>query len=421
MKVVHICNTDIRGGAARAAYAINDALQGLGIDSQMLVQRQFGKNKSVHTVSDTFFQKQNTNFRLAYDLLMMKLFTKEEKGRFSFGNIGKDIHKNPLVKESDIIHLHWINEGFLSVKDINKFKLLQKPIVWTFHDMWGFTGGCHYSAGCKRYEDECNNCPFLKSPSDYDSSSKIQKKKELLYKGLNLTIVTCSNWLGECVKKSSLLGNFRVEVIPNTLDLEIYKPQNKLEARKKLNLPAEKLLISFGTMNTNEERKGFKQLKSALMGLVEKYPSLKDKTELLIFGFSSSNELNDIPINANYLGRLSNSEMIALCYNAGDVFVAPSLEDNLPNTVMESLACGTPVAAFSIGGMPDMIDHMQNGYLAEPYSINDLANGIYWCIENPERNKTLSINALEKAVSNFSKEIVCTKYLNLYKSLASEI
>lgn len=414
MKIVHIVNSDIKGGAARAAYSINSALRKLGVDSAMLVQNKLSRNESVHNGGNSFLDRNAANARIILDLIPMYLYTKMDLGRFSFGDVGVDISKRKIIKEADIIHFHWINEGFLSIESISKLKKLKKPVFWTLHDMWAFTGGCHYSGGCKRYLDCCGQCPYLRTSSEKDFSRKIWKKKSNAYNGINFNIVTCSRWLGECAKESRLLNPFPVTPVPNPFDTEVYRPGNKTEARRCFNLPEDKKLILFGSMNIKEERKGFRQLKESLIELIKTNPGLKDSVELLVFGLARPEDISDIPVKANLLGRLKNEKEIIDCYNAADLFVAPSLEDNLPNTVMESLACGTPVAAFNIGGMPDMIDHQQNGFLALPYSVTELAAGIKWILEDEERYRSLQQNARYKIVNNFTPDIVGKKYIDLY-------
>ncbi|MCX6150419.1 MAG: glycosyltransferase family 4 protein [Ignavibacteriales bacterium] len=421
MKVVHIINADTRGGAPKAAFAIHKALLGAGVDSKMLVQRKFSNDEKVASYNSGFLQTQLTNSRMLLDIIQMKLFTQTEKGRFSFASVGKDISNHRIINEADVLHLHWINEGYLSLESLRKLAQLGKPIVWTLHDMWAFTGGCHYSAGCKKYEESCGKCPYLKTPNENDYSKKIWRKKLEIYNHLNPSIVTCSNWMGECAKKSSLLNKSSISVIPNPIDIAVYKPINKSEARKRLNLSPEKNFVLFGTLNVNEERKGFKQLVDALELLIHKNPEIVNEVELLVYGSAPREDLNLLPLKANGFGRITNEEILVDCYNSADVFVAPSLEDNLPNTVMESLACGVPVAAFNIGGMPDMIEHLKTGYLAQPFSTENLSEGIKWLIEDEQRLKSLNEISRKKVMESFTSEIVGLAYFNLYKSLSNSI
>ncbi|RJP71279.1 MAG: glycosyltransferase [Ignavibacteriales bacterium] len=419
MKVVHIINADTRGGAPKAAYSLHKALLSSGIDSRMLVQRKFSNDDKVSSYNSSFVQTQLTNSRMLLDIIQMKLFSKEERGRFSFASIGKDISDNPIIKEADIFHLHWINEGYLSLKSLQQLAKLGKPVVWTLHDMWAFTGGCHYSSGCKKYEDVCCNCPYLKNPSSKDFSTRLQQKKSEVYNELKPHFITCSNWLAKTAKASSLLKDYNAAAIPNPIDVDVYKPLDKKAVRKKLGLSENKKYILFGTLNVNEERKGFKKLVEALNILFTRQENLKADTELLIYGTASGDETKTLPAKVNSFGRITDTQHLVECYNAADVFVAPSLEDNLPNTVMESLACGIPVVTFNIGGMPDMIEHNLNGYLAEPFSTDDFAEGIKLLLNDEQNQKKLSAQAREKVLGNYQPFIVAARYQSIYNKLLS--
>ncbi len=417
MNVIHVCNSDIKGGAAQAAFRINNALVNSVVNSEMLVQQKISKSEFSKSIVNSGTEKYLTYSRIAADLFQMKLFTKEEKGRFSFWNLGTDISKNKLIQNADVIHLHWINEGFLSSKSFYEISKLNKPVVWTLHDMWAFTGGCHYSSGCENFKTNCGNCPYLKFQNENDFSRKIWNKKNEIYPHLNLTIVTCSNWLAEIAKSSSLLRNHKITAIPNPINQNSFHPIEKISARKESNLPFDKKLILFGTMNLKDERKGFSYLKKSLEILKDKLKLNSSGYEIVIFGRAPEDLIKELPFKVNFLGRLSETSKINLCYNAADVFVAPSLEDNLPNTVMESLACGTPVVAFNIGGMPDMIDHKSNGYLANNISADELAEGIFWILEDENRLAKFRENSREKVLTNFTPEIVGNQYKELYEEV----
>ena len=258
MKILHVNTSDIQGGAARAAFRLNRALNKLKVDSKMLVQSKAGDDLNVKSVAETKIQKGLAKIRPYYDMLPLKLYKNRQKAPFSVARTGEDICKNEYTKEADLINLHWINGGFLSLKSIKKLNQLHKPIVWTLHDMWPFTGGCHYSGGCAKYKEKCGQCPILNSSKDRDLTRRIWEKKNKYYKNLNLTIVTCSTWLAQCVKDSSLFNDLRIEVIPNSLDINVFKPIKKEIARDILNLPQNKYLILFGAMSaTSDKRKGF--------------------------------------------------------------------------------------------------------------------------------------------------------------------
>lgn len=417
MKVVHVNTTDTIGGAARATFRICDALNEQGVDSKLLVQSKSSDSFQVESIETSNFQKGLTKIRQIYYTMPLRKYKQRDRVPFSVANIGVDITQSQSIQEADVIHLQWVNKGFLSIDNIKKLKLLQKPIIWTLHDMWAFTGGCHYSSGCDRYKEQCGACPILKSSNKNDITNKIWAKKLKAFDGMDLTIVTCSNWLADCAKESSLFKNFRIEVIPNPIDIDIFKPIEKKNAREILNVSSGKFLLLFGAMDaTSDERKGFKYLVECLTALHEKYPETSEKIELLVFGSSYAKDINDLPFSTKFIGRLYDDYSLSLCYNAADVFIAPSLQDNLPNTVMESLSCGTPVVAFNIGGMPDMIDHKVTGFLAREKESNDLAEGIHWLLEE-EEIKILNEAARKKVLDNYRNEIVAKQYLELYKEL----
>jgi glycosyltransferase involved in cell wall biosynthesis len=312
-----------------------------------------------------------------------------------------------------VINLHWINAGYLQVETIAKFN---KPLVWTLHDMWAFTGGCHYSQDCDRYTASCGACPQLHSSKDWDLSRWVWQRKAKAWRNLNLTIVTPSSWLAKCARSSSLFQEQRVEVIPYGLDTEKYKPLNRQVARELLNLPQDKQLVLFGALSaTGDQRKGFHLLQPALQDLSKS--GWQDRLELVIFGSSEPANPPELGFKAHYLGTLNDDISLALVYSAADVFVAPSVQDNLANTVLEAIACGTPCVAFNIGGMPDMIEHQKNGYLAQAYKTEDLAQGIAWVLENNERHGKLGARAREKAQQEFTLEIQARRYLSLFTEI----
>ena len=310
----------------------------------------------------------------------------------------------------DIVHLNWINQRFLDLKELGKIK---KPIVWTLHDSWAFTGICHLPYDCKNYESHCGACPMLGSKKEMDLAHEVFEKKFEVYNDLDLHIVTPSRWLGECAKLSALLGRFPVYVIPNCIDTDLYEPIDKADARKVLGLEADKKYLLFGAMHVMKDaNKGFAYLQEALKQINNA------KVELLVYGTNDDMQSYNLPIPARSLGYINNDKIMALLYNAADVTIVPSLSENLSNTIMESLSCGTPVVAFNIGGNCDMIDHEQNGYLAAERDSEDLAKGIEWCLTN-NADGILSKNARKKVLDNYSIDIVSKQYKELYESIYS--
>ena len=306
-----------------------------------------------------------------------------------------------------------MNGGFLRVETLKKFK---QPIVWTLHDMWPFTGGCHYDDECGKFQQSCGNCPILNSERERDLSRRIWKRKQKSWEDVPIVVVATSHWLAKMARSSSLFKDQRVEVIPNGIDTEIYKPGNKEAARAAYNLPQDKHLILFSAFSaTIDKRKGNQFLVLALEKMSQ--AGWGSKTELVIIGASKPESPPDMEMKVHYMGHMHDEISQVLLYSAADVVVAPSMQENLSNTVMESLACGTPVVAFNIGGMPDMINHRINGYLATPFESDDLADGIMWVLESKERHDTLSKQARETVEKRYALKTVANQYLSLYRDI----
>ena len=420
MKVVIVSKSDGQGGAFRAAYRLHTGFRALGVDSKMLVDSKRTDDPHVYG-SIGNISKAWSKVRPFVDRVPLKFYDRQNTP-FHPAWIGRNIVQHELLKQTDIINLHWITEGFLSTRGISKLVELGKPVVWTLHDMWPFTGGCHYSGDCEKYTNSCGACPQLKSDKDNDITRKIWRKKRGAYKGLNLTIVTPSRWLAECAKSSSLLSDLKVEVIPYGLNTDIFKPVEKLTARNILNLPKNKKIILFGAISgTANKLKGFKYLKEAISRLEKMKAFHKGELCLVIFGASHSRNVEGIPSQVKFLGRLYDDFSLTLSYSAADIFMIPSLQDNLPNTVMESLSCGTPVVGFNIGGMSEMIEHQVNGYLSEYRNSKSLAEGIQWILGDENRAFKLGETAQKKAVEKYSLKIQAEIYVNLYEKLLDEV
>jgi glycosyltransferase involved in cell wall biosynthesis len=414
MKPLVISSSDVYGGAARCAYRLHQGFKRIDVDSQMLVQIKQSEDKAViGGSSESGITKCSTGLQLTLDLMPLKLYPNRTGSLLSPQWVPSNINSQIAQINPDIINLHWINGAYLQIEEIKKLK---KPVVWTLHDMWTFTGGCHYDQDCNRYTESCGACPQLNSNNGLDLSRWIWSRKSKAWKNLNLTIVTPSVWLSECAKTSSLLRDKYVEVIPTGLDTKIYRPFDKQVARRLLGLPEDKQLILFGSVKaTSDKRKGFHLLQPALNELSTS--GWRDKLELVIFGAAQKDKDNEFGLKAHYLGTLNDDLSLALAYSAADAFVAPSVQDNLPNTVMEALSCGTPCIGFNIGGMPDMIEHQKNGYLAQPFKIEDLAKGISWVLENQSRWQNLSQHARSKIEAEFTLEIQASRYSQLFNRI----
>jgi glycosyltransferase involved in cell wall biosynthesis len=412
--VLHLSTFHLEGGAGVAATRLHRALLKAGIESHMLVPTLQSDEKNVSCLATTSWQSRKAWGRFVAERLYFLPYEKDKSVRFAFSptEVGTDISKHPLVQKAQIIHLHWINFGFLSLKSLQKLFLLGKPVVWTLHDMWAITGGCHYNRGCDHYITHCGYCPFLAKPDQYDISFSQFEFKKGLYDLTKLALISPSNWLDRTVKGAALSGNLSSQNIPNCIDTSVFRPLDKKEIRKRLRLPVDKKLVLFAGANTQDPRKGFDFFKQAL----EKLGTTSSEIEVLILGKANPSAFENFPLPVHYLGKITAAEDMADAYNAADLIVVPSLEDNLPNTIMEAMACGTPAAGFATGGIPEMIDHQVNGYVSEFKSIQSLSDGIQWILNHNEMG-LLSMNARKKVMATYSESVVAEQYNNLYQSL----
>lgn len=413
MKVLLVSNYDIKGGAARASYRLHKGLQSTGVNSQILVGSKSSNDENVRLMPSKLGDKFK-GIRAKLNRLPLKVYPKLGQVIFSPQWVPDSLASEVAKINPDVINLHWVCEGYMQIETLPKFN---KPIVWTLHDMWAFTGGCHYSENCDRYLDACGACPQLHSTKDADISRWIWQRKAQSWQNLDLTLVTPSNWLAECAKSSSLLKKYPVKVIANGLDAEVYKPLNRPQVRSSLNLPQNKHLVLFGAMQgTGDRWKGFPLLVPALQSLSKS--GWQDKIELLVFGSSQPENPIDVGFKTHYLGRLED-DCLAKVYAAADVMVVPSRYEAFGQTASEALACGTPVVAFDVTGLKDIVDRQHNGYLAQPYDSEDLARGIAWVLENPERHQKLCIHARQKAEKEFTLEIQSNRYLSVFNEVLS--
>lgn len=420
MKVVHINTYDGNGGAGRACLRLHQALLAEGLQSEVWVSYKFGSNPQIHTFSSSLISRGLSAFGILFERYYSSYISKPLKIPFSASLWGKNITRNKAVQEADIIHIHWINHAFLRPEDLASLRKLDKPLVWTFHDSNAFTGGCHVRYSCNYFENECGNCPILKNENPDDQSHKIWQRKQKAYQQLNFSIVAPSRWMHDSIRRSSLLKHSRVEIIPNTLETTIFKPWDKKTARKALGLPEDKFIMLSGFMPSRKDlHKGTPYLLEALQILIDNKMVDKQHVELIIFGNKDTANVPEFAVNTTFLGTISDDEKLSMCYSAADVFLTPSLEDNLPNTVMESLSCGTPVVAFTTGGIPDMVTHYENGYLAQYKSADDFANGISWVYGRTDRNQ-LNIAAREAVMTRFSEKVIAAKHLALYNEVSGK-
>ncbi len=412
MRLITLAATDGDGGAAHSTYRLHCALRQIGVDARMLTLRRAHDDSSIEQPEGTFgWAVRALHWR--FDSLPLKLYPERDKRYFWSVNwipfpLYPWIHSHP----ADLYHVHWVGGGYLPIHLLGK---LDKPTVWTLKDSWAFTGGCHIPLDCTRYTGRCGACPQLHSSHEHDLSRLIWWRKQRAYRHMSLTVVTPSHWLADCARASNLLGEFRIEVIPNGIDTSIFHPTDQRLVRTELGLSPDKKYVAFGAMSATSDRvKGFHLLQPALQQLSAEW---KDRLELLIFGASTPDDPPDFGLPTHYLGTIRDDDKLAQVYAAADAFIIPSLSENFPNTVLEALACGTPCVGFHIGGIPDLIEHQQNGYLAEPYEAEDLARGIAWVLEDDQRYAQLSARARQKVEEEFEIQAIARKHRDLYAEI----
>ncbi len=407
MRVIHLNRFDIFGGAARAAYRIHYALRSMGVESRMVVDAAGSGDWTVET--------QSSKWRKAIAPLKPALVNVAMRSVFKKGN---PILHSPAVLPSgrvyalnhgnaDVLNLHWVQGEMLSIAEIGR---LRKPVVWTLHDMWAFCGAEHYTEQFRWREGyRRDNRPHYERGIDLNRWVW-QRKRRHLWRSFH--IVTPSRWLAQCVRESVLMHDWPVCVIPNTIDTERWKPLEHALARELLGLPKDVPLLLFGAIGGGQDpRKGFDLLQAAIRQLQGKVDGL----QLVVFGQTRPLNPPDLGFPIHYTGHLHDDLSLRIVYSAADVMVIPSRQDNLPNTGVEALACGTPVVAFDTCGLPDIVQHQHTGYLAKPFDTQDLAHGIRWVIEDQQRLRQLRANARRFAEAHYAYDVVAKQYLRVYE------
>ncbi len=416
MKILILNTSEYIGGAAVAANRLMHALKNADVDVKMLVKNKQTNHLDVVETDISIIKKKISFIRFIWERLIIficNFFNRRNLFQVSIANTGIDISDHPLVREADIIHLHWINQGFLSLNDIQKLIAIGKPIVWTLHDLWPVTGICHYPDKCIKYRKECYRCPMMVKYPLWDLAKQTFHHK-LKMDFSRVTFVGCSQWIASKAKESALLQDANFTSIPNPIDTSVFKIVEKKIAREHFNLPLEKKMILFAAAKLSDTRKGAKYFIEACNILKQYYSN--GELEIILMGNCPEGLDSLLPFKVNALGYISDVESIVKAYNCADMFVIPSLEDNLPNTIMEAMACGVPCVGFNTGGIPEMIDHCENGYIADYMDVDDLAKGIRWVLDY-KYPCALAENCVAKVQNNYIERVVAGKYITLYENL----
>ncbi len=413
MNVLILGTNDIRGGASIAAWRLHQGLKGIGVSSRMLVKHKSSDDDSVMEVEGS---SELSPFSSIASYVNETARAGKENTLFSVPLEGTDLIAHPWVQQADIINVHWAT-GFLDPFTLNRLSCLGKPVVWTMHDMRLFTGGCHYDGGCGGFTSGCESCPQLQ-PALHRLPALALRLCGAAARETPPTIVTPSRWLAHESRRSLALGHCRTEVIPYGIDLETFRPTDKAEARRSLNLPDDALVMTFGALHMQEYRKGFDLMLDALKAVWNQLDDVqRSRMKLTAYGEASEGlaEATGLPITST--GVADSPEKLVTLLSASDAILCPSRQDNLPNVVMEALACGTPVIGYNIGGMPDMVHSGTNGLLVEPLESEPLARALIKIIHQPEALHAWSTQARSLCERDYPLHLQAERYKALFQEL----
>lgn len=419
MKVLHVSTSDFSGGAARAAYRIHQAQVTAGIDSSMLVLHKGTSDTRVKAAPQKSLARRVVEkIQRRWIAYRRRDWRTDNPILHTFSEASAQLIEYLNACDADILNLHWV-AGMLSVTDIGQ---LRKPIVWTMHDMWPFCGGEHYAPDDAQARFRVGYRPDNRPPGEAgpDLNQLTWKAKRRAWAAQKFKIISPSHWLAECVHSSALMQHYPVHVVPNPLDTDYpWRPIPRDVARPALGLPPlAKLILMGADGGLRDPRKGGDLMRIAISNLIEKMRD--DEIRLLIYGQeASSGPESAWPCPVHWLGAVRDDRVLALAYAAADVMIVPSRQDNLPNTALEAQACGTPVVAFDIGGLPDIVDHRETGWLAPAFDTEKLCDGIEWILADALRARALGLRARERAVNRFTPQKVASEYLRIYHDALS--
>ncbi len=415
MRVLLVNTSDHLGGAAIAARRLQGALRQTGVETALLCRDAAACHNSggVERLRPSLWRKVKFAIERG-EIFAANGFTREGLFAVDTGRYGTDITRTELFKKADVVHLHWVNQAMLSLSDIGKILRSGKRVVWTMHDMWPFTGVCHQAGSCGAWQHGCGCCPQLRRPGKNDLSARTFARKREVYHRGKITFVGCSQWLAGLAASSPLCEGHSVVSVPNPIDTEFYAPaESKARARQRLGLPLDKRVLLFAAFKATDPNKGIDYLSRAVALLGKDAPQLAAQTVVAVAGKESAEAVKNFPMPAYPLGYIEDPETMRAAYHAADALVMPTLSDNLPNTIVEAMACGIPCVGFDVGGLPQMIDAGVNGYLAAYKDSADLAKGIALTLRSSSY-ASLCRNARAKAVQSYSERVVAERYLRIY-------
>jgi len=411
MRIIHLNQSDIVGGAARAAYRIHHCLRETGVDSRMWVDQSRAGDWTVEGPRNKL-EKAMGLLRPQVVKPLVNTLKTANPVLHSPAILPSSWVKRINASDADVVHLHWVQGEMLSIAEIGR---IQKPIVWTLHDMWAFCGAEHYTTDT-RWQDGYHRHNRPAHESGFDLNRWTWHRKQRHWQR-PLHIVAPSRWLADCARNSKLMRDWPVIEIPYPIDLDVWSPIDRDLARTLLKLPLDKPLILFGAVSgTRDPRKGFDLLLTAFDHLFQ--VSHIQNIELVIFGQCEPKLPLDLKFPIHYMGHLYDDLSLRILYSAADVMMVPSRQDNLPLTAMEAHSCGVPVVCFDNSGLSSIVDHKSTGYLAQAFDSRDLAQGILWALD-PSHKIRLRQESRKLAVTRFSNASISQKYKDIYKSLVN--
>jgi glycosyltransferase involved in cell wall biosynthesis len=406
LSVLHLSAADNAGGSGRSAYRLHSGLKQLGVASRMLVGRRVTDDPDVALITDGWRGRlEQFGGRIA-DRLGLQYWWYPSSGALA---------ARPWFREADVVQVFNTHGGYFSHLALARLSRL-RPIVWRLSDMWAMTGHCAYSYECGRWQTGCGRCPHLAEYPrlSWDTSALLWRMKRRVYAESRMTIVAPSRWLEGLARRSPLLNRFPIARIPNGLDTAVFRPRPKGEARKRFGLSGDGPVVMFSASSVQVERKGGRLLEQALGRLAQAVSGVR----LLVVGDGADSWQAFSPMAMTAAGYLDRDEDLAAAYSAADLFVLPTLADNLPNGILESMACGTPAVSFDVGGVSDAVRHLETGYLARPQDAGDLAEGMRCLLEDAQLRTRLGRRGREVAEAEYTLERQAGEFLKLYRQVA---
>lgn len=417
MRTLLLNTKDGAGGAGIAARRLLGALRHIGVEADLLVRDRETDLPHIHTTGHRLaaraaFLMERCDVVRAQGGSRSNLFAIDPATR------GLRLDKSDLLRRADVVHLHWVNQGFLSLGGLRRLLACGKGVVWTMHDMWPVTGICHHSEACRHWIQECHDCRLLRRPAAQDLSWRTFLEKRSTYARGRISFVAPSDWLADIARRSPLTEGCPVHSIPNPIDTTFYAPGREAEVRERLGIPADHRVLLFAAYKATDEKKGTSYVKAAVQALAENSPELRGRLHVIIVGREAETLREAFPCPAHCFEYVSEETVMRDLYRAADVLLMPTLMDNLPNTVVEAMACGTPCVAFSVGGLPQMIDHGRDGYLARYRDEADFLHGIRSLLLADDY-AAIARAARESALRNYAAETVARRYQAVYEEALS--